>query len=95
MAGVEASMSHVRMPAVLTAVTVALGLLSAVPARAEFFGCNDRPGQVLHESGARYSGGSYRQTTRYTHDFAAQPRRISHQRVSYSSGGRYYGSQYR
>lgn len=88
-------MSHVRMSAVLTAVTVALGLLSAVPARAEFFGCNDRPGQVLYQSGARYSGGSYRQTTRYTHEFAAQPRRASHQRVTYSTARRYYDSHYR
>ena len=87
-------MSHVRMSAVLTAVTVALGLLSAVPARAEFFGCNDRPGQVLYQSGARYSSGSYRQTTRYTHEFAAQPRRVSHQRVSYSGARRYYHRQY-
>lgn len=88
-------MSHVRMSAALTAVTVALGLLSAGPARAEFFGCNDRPGQVLYQSGARYSGGSYRQTMRYTHEFAAQPRRVSHQRVTYSGARRYYDSQYR
>lgn len=88
-------MSHVRMSAVLTAMTLALGLLSAVPARAEFFGCNDRPGQVLYESGARYSSGSYHQTTRYTHEFAAQPRRVSHQRVTYSSARRYYDSRYR
>ena len=87
-------MSHVRMSAVLSAVTVALGLLSAVPARAEFFGCNDRPGQVLYQSGARYSSGSYRQTIRYTHEFAAQPRRVSHQRVSYSGARRYYHRQY-
>jgi hypothetical protein len=95
MAGVEASMSHVRMSAVLTAVIVALGLTSAVPAHAEFFGCNDRPGKVLYQSGARYSGGSYRQTARYTHEFAAQQRRVSRQRVTYSGARRYYGSQYR
>ena len=47
------------------------------------------------QSGARYSSGSYRQTTRYTREFAAQPRRFSHQRVSYSGARRYYDSRYR
>lgn len=88
-------MSHVRRAAGLAAAVIVLGLTGIAPARAEFFGCNDRPGQVLYQSGARYSGGSYRQTMRYTHEFAAQPRRVSHQRVTYSGARRYYDSQYR
>jgi hypothetical protein len=40
-----------------------------LPASAEFFGCNDKPGKVL----ASYTSGSG--GSRYTHEFAAQSAR--------------------
>ncbi|MCK9913644.1 hypothetical protein MXD81_31130 [Microbacteriaceae bacterium K1510] len=60
------------------AVAVAAVTLSAVPASAEFFGCNDKGGKVV----ASYVGkpGDYRahasrSSARYTHEFAAQTTR--------------------
>ncbi len=48
----------------------ALMLGAIVPAAAEFFGCNDRPGQVLSYDGHRAYA-----SARYTHEFAAQSAR--------------------
>ena len=81
-------MSHVRMAAVLTVASVVLGMAGTAPARAEFFGCNDRPGKVLSDSSWHRS--AQRQTSHYTGLFGTQPRQ---QRVIYSSAPRY--SHYR
>ena len=81
-------MSHVRMAAVLTVASVVLGVAGSAPARAEFFGCNDRPGKVLSDSSWHRS--APRQTSHYTSIFGTQPRQ---QRVIYSSAPRY--SHYR
>lgn len=48
-------------------LTISAGLLT--PAAAEFFGCHDRPGQVLAVYGDGASGGS-----RYRHIYAQQSR---------------------
>ena len=85
-------MSHVRMAAGLAAAIIVLGLTGIAPARAEFFGCNDRPGQVLHSSGWQHSS---TRTSRYTRDYSAQPRRYRQAHVTYSSVRRYYDSRYR
>ncbi|HEX2536833.1 MAG TPA: hypothetical protein VHL13_01010 [Pseudolabrys sp.] len=81
-------MSHVRMAAALTIASLVMGLVAAVPARAEFFGCNDRPGKVLSDSS--WHRGASRQTSHTFGIFTSQPR---HQRVIYSSAARY--SHYR
>ncbi len=85
-------MSHVRMAAGLAAAVIALGLTGVAPARAEFFGCNDRPGQVLYSSGHHYSAAHTRYDSR---DYSAQPRRYRQAHVTYSSAPRYYDSRYR
>lgn len=52
----------------LLAVFLASSVLFSAPARAEFFGCNDKPGRVL----ASYKSG---QASRNTREFAAQSAR--------------------
>jgi len=76
-------MSHVRMAAVLTIAVLAAGAALTGTARAEFFGCNDRPGKVLSDSSwhSRVS----RSSVRAGSIFSTQPR----QRVIYSSAPRY------
>lgn len=86
-------MSHVRMAAGLAAAVLVVGLTGIAPARAEFFGCNDRPGQVLYRSGPHYSAA--RTTRYYTRDYSAQPHRYRQAHVTYSSAPRYYDSRYR
>jgi hypothetical protein len=85
-------MSHVPIAAGLAAAAILLGLAGAGPARAEFFGCNDRPGQVLYDSGWHHGAA---RSTRYTPLYSAQPRRSRQARVTYSSAPRYYDSRYR
>ena len=86
-------MSHVRLAAGLTAAVIVLGLTGIAPARAEFFGCNDRPGQVLSSGGRHYSAAHTSRS--YTRDYSAQPRRYRQAHVTYSSAPRYYDSRYR
>ena len=85
-------MSHVRLAAGLAAAAIVLGSVGVTPARAEFFGCNDRPGQVLYNGGWHRSAA---RTTRYSHDYSAQPRRYRQAHVTYSSAPRYDDSRYR
>jgi len=85
-------MSHVRTAAGLLAVAAVLGLAGAAPARAEFFGCSDRPGQVLYDSGWHHGAAHSR---RYTRVYSAQPHRSRQARVTYSSAPRYDDSRYR
>jgi hypothetical protein len=89
MAEVEASMSHVH----LAAAVIVVGLTGIGPARAEFFGCNDRPGQVLYDSGWHH--GAARTSRSYSRDYSAQPRHYRQAHVTYSSAPRYYDSRYR
>lgn len=83
-------MSHVRILATVTVAAVVLGIAGAGTARAEFFGCNDRPGKVLYDS-SWHSNRYFRSSPAYS----TQPRRVvSHARVTYSSASRYYDSRY-
>ena len=84
------SLEH-RVAGVAAAIIV-LGLAGIAPARAEFFGCNDRPGQVLYNSGW-HRGGT--RTSHASRDYSAQPRRYRQAHVTYSSIPRYYDSRYR
>ena len=86
-------MSHARLAAGLAAAVIVLGSTGIAPARAEFFGCNDRPGQVLYRSGTQNSAA--RTTRYYSRDYSAQPRRYRQAHVTYSSAPRYYDSRYR
>jgi hypothetical protein len=54
---------------VLTLFCAGIGLFSSA-ARAEFFGCHDKPGEVLSYDGHRAYA-----STRTTHEFAAQSAR--------------------
>ena len=94
-------MSHVRMAAVLTVASVVLGMAGTAPARAEFFGRNDRPGKVLSARSVTDDDLHFLQQiglrwARLEYDagdvrlFGTQPRQ---QRVIYSSAPRY--SHYR
>jgi hypothetical protein len=85
-------MSHVHRAAGLAAAIIVLGLICTAPARAEFFGCNDRPGQVLYSSGHRTVARAARYDSR---DYSASPRRYRQAKVTYSSAPRYYDSRYR
>jgi hypothetical protein len=77
---------------VLAAFAVVVGIAASAPARAEFFGCNDRPGQVLYDSSWHHGASRY---VRYSRAYVAPPRRLAHARVIYSSAPRYYDSRYR
>jgi len=55
----------------LFGLVVALTVSAIVPASAEFFGCNDKPGQVFSYDGNR----AQKASARYTHEFAAQSSR--------------------
>ena len=60
------------------AAAVAAVMLSAVPASAEFFGCNDKGGKVVASyigKPSDYRARGARTSTRYTHEFAAQTTR--------------------
>jgi hypothetical protein len=85
-------MSHVRGAAGLAAAVIVLGLTGIAPARAEFFGCNDRPGKVLYSSGGYQSAA---RSAHYTRDYSVAPRRYRQAHVTYSSARRYYDSRYR
>ena len=55
---------------------LALSLSTAAPARAEFFGCNDKPGQLLYSyngpATAYHSRRATHSSRRYTDDYSAQ-----------------------
>jgi hypothetical protein len=76
-------MAHVRLAAALVVAVLAAGAALTGTARAEFFGCNDRPGKVLSDSS--WHSRTTRPATRYSGIFSTQPR----QRVIYSSAPRY------
>lgn len=73
-----------------------LGILAltaaAAPASAEFFNCNQRPGQVLYSysgSPSNYGSRTASPSRRYTSDYSAQS---SHQR--YQAHATYFGSRH-
>lgn len=66
------------------AVAIAAVSLSAIPASAEFFGCNDN-GKVVASCTVKPGDDRARTSKRYTHEFAAQasrPRITIHPRVT-------------
>lgn len=75
--------------AVLVGAAV-LSLSLAAPARAEFFGCKDRSGQVLYT----YNGTPGQFHDRYSQNYAVRPR-YSHSRTTYYESRRYRGDRSR
>lgn len=79
----------------IAAGVLALTLGGLAPASAEFFGCHDRPGQLLYSYNGPASAYHGRSATRYsrayTDAYAAQSRRyrVSHSRT-YSGSSRYW-----
>ena len=55
----------------LLALAVALTASAVAPASAEFFGCDDKPGQVLSYDG---DAPRHQVSSRYTHEYSAQAR---------------------
>jgi len=55
----------------VVALIAAINVFFLTSASAEFFGCNDKPGQVLSYDGHR----AQKASARYTHEFAAQASR--------------------
>ena len=83
----------------LLALIGATWVVSSAPASAEFFGCNDRRGQVLYS----YSGtpdaymrrsrrsSTPRYSSPYSNDYSARPRARRH--ATYSSDTRYWNGR--
>ena len=83
-----------RIGALGFGLILALGLAATVPASAEFFNCNQRPGQVLYSysgSASQY-GGSRTSNRRYTSDYSAQSSRQRYQAHATYFGSRHYGN---
>jgi hypothetical protein len=79
--------SQFRRAALMAAATVVLVVVGSGAARAEFFGCNDRPGQVLYDSRWHHAN----RYSRYARDHSARVRRAGHARVTYARAPRYDG----
>ena len=74
---------------------LALSLATTVPASAEFFNCNQRPGQLLYSysgSPSNYGSRSASSSRRYTSDFSAQSSRQRYQAHATYFGSRHYGN---
>jgi len=70
-----------------------LSLAATVPASAEFFNCNQRPGQLLYSySGSPGQYGSRSSSRRYTSDYSAQSSRQRYQAHASFFGSRHYGN---
>jgi hypothetical protein len=84
-------MPNIRNLVGLFALSLALTVGCAAPAAAEFFGCNDTRGQVLHSYGGSSSQSGGRSYSRhYTREYSAQSRRhYSQQHATYYSTRRY------
>lgn len=79
----------------LFALILALLAGFTAPAAAEFFGCNDREGQVLSSRTiVTYPDGRHYARHRTTAEFAARPARVHHRtsRVRYHHRKRYYSN---
>jgi hypothetical protein len=76
-------------------VILALTLGAAAPASAEFFNCNQRPGQLLYSysgSPSNYGSRSSSSSRRYTSDYSAQSSRQRYQAHASYFGSRHYGN---
>ena len=72
---------------------LALSLAATVPASAEFFNCNQKPGQLLYSySGAPGQYSSRSSSRRYTSDYSAQSSRQRYQAHASFFGSRHYGN---
>jgi len=72
---------------------LALSLAATVPASAEFFNCNQRPGQLLYSySGSPSQYGGRSSSRRYTSDYSAQSSRQRYQAHASFFGSRHYGN---
>jgi hypothetical protein len=73
----------------------ALTVVAAAPASAEFFNCNQRPGQLLYSYGgspSNYGSRSASPSRRYTSDYSAQSSRQRYQSHATYFGSRHYGN---
>lgn len=76
-------------------VILALTVAAAAPASAEFFNCNQRPGQLLYSysgSPSNYGSRSASPSRRYTSDYSAQSSRQRYQAHATYFGSRHYGN---
>ena len=76
-------------------VILALTMGAAAPASAEFFNCNQRPGQLLYSysgSPSNYGNRSSSSSRRYTSDYSAQSSRQRYQAHASYFGSRHYGN---
>ena len=76
-------------------VILALTMGAAAPASAEFFNCNQRPGQLLYSysgSPSNYGNRSSSSSRRYTSDYSAQSSRQRYQAHATYFGSRHYGN---
>ncbi|HZQ14923.1 MAG TPA: hypothetical protein VFB31_19120 [Pseudolabrys sp.] len=79
-----------RLGATGFGLILAVSITATVPASAEFFNCNQRPGQVLYSYGGSPSQYGSRTTySRHTTDYSAQS-----YRRRYQSHASYFGSRY-
>lgn len=85
-------MSRIRSLSCLLALIGGLVVVASVPASAEFFNCNQRPGQLLYSytgTPDQYSGRRYRSSSQRYHSRAPRYYSTRPQRRHASS---YYGS---
>jgi len=76
-------------------VILALTMGAAAPASAEFFNCNQRPGQLLYSysgSPGNYGNRSSSSSRRYTSGYSAQSSRQRYQAHATYFGSRHYGN---
>lgn len=76
-------------------LVLALSLAATVPASAEFFNCNQKPGQLLYSysgSPGNYGSRSASSGRRYTSDYSAQSSRQRYQAHASFFGSRHYGN---
>ena len=79
-------------------LVLGLSLSAPVPASAEFFNCNQRPGQLLYSySGSPSQYGSRSSNRSYTSDYSAQSYRRSYQRraTTFASSRHYWNDRSR
>jgi len=77
-------------------LALALTLGAVAPAWAEFFNCNQRPGQLLYSyNGSLGDYGRQTYSRRYTNEFAAQSTRRSYQHAAYFGARHYWNDRTR
>jgi hypothetical protein len=70
---------------------LALAMGAVTPASAEFFNCNQKPGQLLYSySGTPSQYGSRSYSRHYTNDYSAQSSRRRYQSHATYSGSRHH-----